>query len=46
MIIGVLTNLLSLVGVSGYYQQVIQGVMTVVIIGATSFANYRRVSAI
>ena len=46
MIIGVLTNLLSLVGLSGYYQQVIQGVMTVAIIGATSFANYRRVSAI
>ena len=46
MIIGVLTNLLSLIGLSGYYQQVIQGAMTVAIIGATSFANYRKVSAI
>lgn len=45
MIIGVLTNLLSLIGLSGYYQQVIQGAMTVAIIGATSFANYRKVSA-
>jgi ribose/xylose/arabinose/galactoside ABC-type transport system permease subunit len=43
-IIGIVTNGLGLMGISGYYQQVVQGLLTVLIVGGASFANYRNVS--
>ncbi|MEG1524793.1 MAG: ABC transporter permease [Clostridia bacterium] len=46
LIMGIVSNGLDLVGISGYYQQVVQGFMTVAIIGAASFANYRKVNAL
>lgn len=46
MIIAIITSSLDLMNISGYYQQVIQGLLTVLIIGATSYANYRKVSSI
>jgi ribose transport system permease protein len=45
LIVGVLTNTLDLLGISGYYQQVVQGVLTVMVIGTASYANYRNVSS-
>lgn len=46
LIIGVVTIALDIMNISGYYQQVVQGFLTVVIIGASSYANYRKVSSI
>lgn len=43
---GVLINTLSVMGISGYWQQVIQGLMMVVVIGSSSFANYRKTSSV
>lgn len=43
---GVLINTLSVMGISGYWQQVIQGSMMVIVIGASSFANYRKTSSV
>ncbi len=45
-IVGVLTNTLDLLGVSGYYQQVVQGLLTVTVIGTASYTNYRNTSAV
>lgn len=46
IIIGTVTTALDIMNISGYYQQVVQGILTVVIIGAASFSNYRKTSAI
>lgn len=46
LIVGVLTNTLDLLGVSGYYQQVVQGLLTVIVIGTASYTNYRNVSSV
>ena len=46
MIIAVITSSLDLLGISGYYKQVAQGFLTVAIIGAISYSNYRKVSAV
>lgn len=45
IIMGVLTNTLSVIGVSGYWQQVVQGLIMVVVIGYSSYANYKDTSA-
>lgn len=44
IIIAIITTSLDILNISGYYQQVAQGLMTVIIIGSTSFANYRKVT--
>lgn len=46
LIVGVLINALSVMGISGYYQQVVQGLLTVIVIGSASYANYRKVSSV
>lgn len=46
LIMGVLTNTLSVLGISGYWQQVIQGLIMVIVIGYSSFANYRKTSSV
>ena len=46
LIIGVVTSNLDLLSISGYYQQVVQGVLTVAIIGATSYSNYRKTNSV
>ena len=46
LIIGVITSNLDLLGISGYYQQVVQGLLTVAIIGATSYSNYRKTNSV
>lgn len=46
MIIAIITTSLDLMNISGYYQQVVQGLLTVAIIGATSYSNYRKVNAV
>lgn len=43
---GVLINTLSVMGISGYWQQVVQGLMMVIVIGSSSFANYRKTSSV
>ena len=43
---GVLTNTLSVMGISGYWQQVVQGLIMVIVIGSSSFANYRKTSSV
>lgn len=43
---GVLINTLSVMGISGYWQQVIQGLMIVIVIGSSSYANYRKTSSV
>lgn len=46
LIMGVLTNTLSVMGISGYWQQVVQGLIMVIVIGSSSFANYRKTSSV
>lgn len=46
LIIGIVTANLDLMGISGYYQQVVQGALTVLIIGATSYATYRKTKSV
>lgn len=46
LIVGVLINTMDLLGISGYYQQAVRGFMIVVVIGATSFSNYRNTSSV
>lgn len=46
MTMGVLINTLSVMGISGYWQQVIQGLMIVIVIGSSSYANYRKTSSV
>lgn len=46
LIIAIVTANLDLLGISGYYQQVVQGLLTVLIIGATSYSNYRKTSSV
>lgn len=46
MIIAIVTSSLDILNISGYYQQVVQGLLTVAIIGATSYSNYRKVSTL
>ena len=46
LIIAVVTANLDLMGISGYYQQVVQGALTVLIIGATSYATYRKTKSV
>lgn len=46
LVVGVLINALSVMGISGYYQQVVQGLLTVIVIGTSSYANYRKVSSV
>ena len=43
---GVLINTVSVMGISGYWQQVVQGLMMVIVIGSSSFANYRKTSSV
>ena len=43
--IAIVTSSLDLLGISGYYQQVAQGFLTVAIIGAISYSNYRKTEA-
>ena len=44
MIIAIVKQGLDLLGVSGYYQQVVQGLLTVIIIGSASYFTYRNTS--
>lgn len=46
LIIAVITSSLDLIGISGYYKQVAQGFLTVLIIGAISYSNYHKTSSI
>ena len=46
LIIAIVTANLDLLGISGYYQQVVQGLLTVIIIGATSYSNYRKTNSV
>jgi ribose/xylose/arabinose/galactoside ABC-type transport system permease subunit len=43
---GVLINTLSVMGISGYWQQVVQGLTMVIVIGFSSFANYHKTSSV
>ncbi len=46
LVVGVLVNTLSVMGISGYWQQVVQGLLTVIVIGSASYANYRKTSSV
>lgn len=46
MILAVVEQALDVLGISGYYQQVVQGFLTVAIIGASSYSSYRKVSSV
>lgn len=46
IIIAVVTSSLDLLGISGYYQQVVQGFLTVLIIGVTSYSTYRKTMSV
>lgn len=46
LIMGILTNTLSVMGISGYWQQVVQGMIMVIVIGYSSYANYRKTSSV
>lgn len=46
IIIAVVTSSLDLLGISGYYKQVAQGFLTVAIIGAISYSNYRKTNTV
>lgn len=46
LIVGVLVNTMDILGISGYYQQAVRGFMIVIVIGATSYSNYRNTSSV
>lgn len=46
LIFGVLINTMDVLGIAGYYQQVVRGIMTVAVIGGTSYVTYRKTSSL
>lgn len=46
LIFGIIINTMNVLGIAGYYQQVARGILTVAIIGITSFSNYRNTSVV
>ena len=46
LLIGVLVNAMDLLGIAGYYQQVVRGLITAAVIGTTSYSTYKNQSNI
>lgn len=46
LIFGIIINTMNVLGIAGYYQQVVRGVLTVAIIASTSYSNYRKTSTL